>query len=180
MKSMVEVVQNLLKPYIDSVKQALTNDVTYVSQKVSNSDDEYSASKAYYIGDYVIHDNKLYKCTTDCTAAAWNVNSSCFTQDTLTNAVRRINKPELAYSNDAVRVIVVDGVLYVFFVYYPTPAASTTVATLPVGYRPLIRPRVMVAEGVFVSVETDGVLFVQIGSSATIANINCCIAVPVA
>ena len=50
---------------------------------VAGSSDEYSSSKAYKVGDLVIHDNKLYKCTTACAAAPWSTNQGYFTQTTL-------------------------------------------------------------------------------------------------
>lgn len=50
---------------------------------VADSSDEYSSSKAYKVGDLVIHDNKLYKCTTACAAAPWSTNQGYFTQTTL-------------------------------------------------------------------------------------------------
>lgn len=55
------------------------------------SDDAYKTTKAYKAGDYVIYDDKLYKCTSACTAGSWATNSSHFTQDTLTNAVSQLN-----------------------------------------------------------------------------------------
>lgn len=57
---------------------------------ISGSADEYSASKAYSVGDLVIHDNKLYKCTTACSAAAWSTNSGYFTQSTLTTELTNV------------------------------------------------------------------------------------------
>lgn len=70
---------------------AVHSAIQTVSNKVSNSGDAYSPSKAYKVGEYVIHDDVLYKCTTACSAAAWSVNQSCFTTDTLANAVTIIN-----------------------------------------------------------------------------------------
>lgn len=62
-----------------------------LSKQVSNSGDAYSPNKAYKVGDLAIHDNKLYRCTMACSAAAWSVNQSCFTLDTLSNAVTSLN-----------------------------------------------------------------------------------------
>lgn len=70
---------------------SLTSQIQTVSNKVSNSGDAYSSSKAYKVGDLVIYDNKLYRCTTACSAAAWSVNQSCFIEDTLTNVVNSLN-----------------------------------------------------------------------------------------
>ena len=62
-----------------------------LSAIVHDSSDAYSTSKAYSVGDYVIRNNTLYKCITACSAGSWSVNSSCFEQDTLTNAVTDLN-----------------------------------------------------------------------------------------
>lgn len=70
---------------------AVYDEIQTLSNKVSNSGDAYSPSKAYKVGEYVIHDDVLYKCTTACSAAAWSVNQSCFTLDTLSNAVTSLN-----------------------------------------------------------------------------------------
>ena len=51
---------------------------------VADSSDEYSSTKAYKVGDLVIHDNKLYECTTACSAAAWSTNQGYFSQRSLT------------------------------------------------------------------------------------------------
>lgn len=67
--------------------KASQTDLNNVSQKVSKSSDAYSPSKPYKVGDLVIYDNKLYRCITACSAAAWSVNQGCFTADTLTNVV---------------------------------------------------------------------------------------------
>lgn len=67
--------------------KASQTDLNNVTNKVSNSGDAYSSNKAYSVGDLVIHDNALYRCITACSAAAWSVNQSCFTTDTLTNVV---------------------------------------------------------------------------------------------
>lgn len=65
--------------------------IVTLGNKVSNNNDAYSSSKAYAIGDLVIYDNVLYRCTTACSAASWDVNQSCFTSDTLTNAIKIVN-----------------------------------------------------------------------------------------
>ena len=57
---------------------------------ISGSADEYSSTKAYAVGDLVIHDNKLYKCTTACSAAAWSTNQGYFTQSTLTTELTNV------------------------------------------------------------------------------------------
>lgn len=60
-----------------------------LSKQVSKSGDIYSPNKAYKIGEYVIHDNKLYRCRAACSAAAWSVNQSCFVVDSLVDALNR-------------------------------------------------------------------------------------------
>ena len=87
---------------------------------VSNSGDAYSASKAYSVGDLVIYNDTLYRCITACSAAAWSVNSSCFTADTLVNATSQLNSDltklftrnktvTLPFTSDVVGIIYVEG-----------------------------------------------------------------------
>lgn len=52
---------------------------------INNSGDAFSSSKTYSVGDLCIHDDKLYRCITACSAGSWATNQSCFTQDTLVN-----------------------------------------------------------------------------------------------
>jgi len=47
---------------------------------------------AYNVGDVVAYGNKLYICTTACSAGAWTANSSCFTESTLLAAHNELNK----------------------------------------------------------------------------------------
>lgn len=54
---------------------------------ISNSGDAYSPSRPYKVGELCIHDDILYRCTTACSAGSWATNQSCFTQDTLVNAI---------------------------------------------------------------------------------------------
>lgn len=68
--------------------------LTNVRNNVANSSaspDKYSTSTAYKVGDMVIHDDILYKCTTACSAASWAVNSACFTATTLASVVTQLN-----------------------------------------------------------------------------------------
>jgi hypothetical protein len=55
--------------------------------QVSNSNDAYSTTKAYSVGDLCIYNNILYRCITACSAGSWATNQSCFTADTLTHAL---------------------------------------------------------------------------------------------
>lgn len=54
---------------------------------IKDSDDAYSPSKPYVVGNYVIYNNTVYRCKTDCSAASWTVNQSNFEKDTLIGAV---------------------------------------------------------------------------------------------
>lgn len=76
---------------VSSLKQTLENEIDTVSAQVSDNDDAYSPSKPYKVGEVCIHDNKLYKCITACSAAAWSVNSGCFSVDTLASVVNDLN-----------------------------------------------------------------------------------------
>lgn len=60
-----------------------------LSKQVSKSGDIYSPNRPYYVGEYVIHDNKLYRCRVACSAAAWSVNQSCFVVASLVDALNR-------------------------------------------------------------------------------------------
>ena len=68
--------------------------LTNVRNNVANSSaspDKYSSSTAYKVGDMVIQNDILYKCTTACSAASWAVNSACFTATTLASVVTQLN-----------------------------------------------------------------------------------------
>ena len=58
---------------------------------IQKSSDAYSDSSPYKVGDYVIHDNKVYICTTACVAGSWATNSGYFTETSLTTAVTGLN-----------------------------------------------------------------------------------------
>lgn len=75
--------------------------LTNVRNNVANSSaspDKYSSSTAYKVGDMVIQNDILYKCTTACSAASWAVNSACFTATTLASVVTQLNS-DLTKSN---------------------------------------------------------------------------------
>lgn len=74
-------------PYAKTNKE-LTDAFT---NQVADSDDAYSPSKAYKVGEHCIYNNKVYKCITACSAAAWSVNQNCFEETTLTTAVTELN-----------------------------------------------------------------------------------------
>lgn len=68
-----------------------------LNNKISNSSDAYNPTKPYKIGDLCIHDNKLYRCITACSAGSWTTNQSCFMADTLVNVVDGVNNYEISY-----------------------------------------------------------------------------------
>ena len=88
MKSIVQVVQNLLKPYIDSNIQTLNSALTTLTTKVSNSSDVYDPNKngGYKVGELCLspEDGTLQRCTGDI-SGAWSIAKNYFTQDTLAN-----------------------------------------------------------------------------------------------
>lgn len=76
--------------------------ISSINAKIYDSNDSYKSTKAYSVGDRVIHDNILYKCITACSAGSWSTNQSCFTVDTITKAIsadsRIIETGDDAYS----------------------------------------------------------------------------------
>lgn len=75
------------QPYAKTNKE-LTDAFT---NQVADSDDTYSPSKAYKVGEHCIYNNVIYKCITACSAGSWTTNQSCFSQTTLTSAVTDLN-----------------------------------------------------------------------------------------
>jgi hypothetical protein len=66
---------------------------------ISNSGDAYDSTKAYAVGDLCIHNDTLQRCITPCSAGSWATNQSCFTQDTLVNALATKMKMVELWSN---------------------------------------------------------------------------------
>lgn len=66
---------------------------------IQKSSDAYSDSSPYKVGDYVIHDNKVYICTTACVAGSWATNSGYFTETSLTTAVTGLNSALMQLKN---------------------------------------------------------------------------------
>jgi hypothetical protein len=64
--------------------QKLNTKINTTQAQVSNSDDAYSPTRPYAVGDLCIHNDVLYKCITACSAGSWATNQSCFTPVTLT------------------------------------------------------------------------------------------------
>jgi len=60
-------------------------------KNVQGSDDAYSTTKDYKVGDLGIRNNQLYRCNTDCAAGSWGTNSGYFDAVTLTDAVTQLN-----------------------------------------------------------------------------------------
>ncbi len=85
---------------VDSHTDTANSKADIVQAQVSNSGDAYDSTKAYAVGDLCIHNNTLYRCTTACSAGSWATNQSCFTADTLTNAINSANENLSAYSRD--------------------------------------------------------------------------------
>jgi len=75
----------------NGTKKVDAEKITVPLGNISDANDEYSSSKAYKVGDMVIHDNVLYECTTACSAATWQTNQGYFTATTLANAVTTLN-----------------------------------------------------------------------------------------
>lgn len=73
------------------VETAETHATTALNMIRSTPSDAYSPSKAYKVGEHCIYNNKVYKCITACSAAAWSVNQNCFEETTLTTAVTELN-----------------------------------------------------------------------------------------
>lgn len=71
--------------------QGLNTKINTTQAQVSNSDDAYSSTRPYAVGELCIYNNVLYRCTTACSAGSWATNQSCFTSDTLVRAVNGIN-----------------------------------------------------------------------------------------
>jgi hypothetical protein len=82
-----------------AVDTAETHATTALNMIRSTSSDAYSSSKDYSVGDHVIYNNKVYKCITACSAAAWSVNQNCFEETTLTTAVTELNSDLTQKSN---------------------------------------------------------------------------------
>lgn len=212
MKSITQVIQNLLKPYIDNHRhtaeaniapvetdatsasqnysigqQLILNDVLYdvtasitagnplsigtnisaaskissllknisgeidiISAMASNSADEYSDLSTYAVGSYCIHDNKLYRCIIAVTSpASWAINSSCFTEDTIANALNLVGKavntqklttPSLAsgVTNVNYQLAKKDDIIALQTILQKTLVLNeyNLLCTLPAGFRP--------------------------------------------
>lgn len=66
-------------------------DTTALNIVRSTSTDAYKTTKSYKVGDYVIYNNTLYKCTSACSAGSWATNSSHFQATTVTSAITDLN-----------------------------------------------------------------------------------------
>lgn len=82
-------------------KTSAVNAINEVNAKVSktevlisDSGDAYDPTRPYKKGELCIYNNKLYKCTTACSAGSWATNQNCFTQDTLASAITRVSEYE--------------------------------------------------------------------------------------
>lgn len=70
---------------LTSENQTLKNQANNLQRQIALLSNEYSSTTAYKIADYVIHDNMLYRCITNCSAASWETNKNCFVQDSIIN-----------------------------------------------------------------------------------------------
>lgn len=122
---------------------------------ISNTNDEYSSSSAYKVGDLVIYNNILYRCTTACSAASWTVNQSNFTQTTIANAVDTLNAALTAHEFGTG----VDISGYTGTNYYLVPTD---------GYGYIINTT---GESRLYAVNTDKTTGVAIGANKTIASL---------
>lgn len=75
----------------NSSKTAATKTSAMPLKNVQGSDDAYSTTKAYSVGDLAIRNNQLYRCKTACSAGSWATNSGYFDAVTLTDAVNDLN-----------------------------------------------------------------------------------------
>lgn len=84
---------------VDVKASSALSSATNALGMIQDDSDAYSSSKSYKVGNYVVHEDKIYKCITACSAAAWSVNQNCFSATTLTSAVTELNSDlnELSY-----------------------------------------------------------------------------------
>lgn len=76
---------------VDAHADTASDKADIVQAQLSNSGDAFDPTRPYKAGELCIHDNTLKRCTTACSAASWDVNASCFTDDTLVNVGNTIN-----------------------------------------------------------------------------------------
>ena len=89
---------------VDVKASSALSSATNALGMIQDDSDAYSSSKSYKVGDYVVHEDKIYKCITACSAAAWSVNQNCFEETTLTTAVTELNSDlsrQVLYTNSA-------------------------------------------------------------------------------
>lgn len=90
MKSIVQVVQNLLKPYIDSNIQTLSN-------SIAPTEDGTKYSKIYYKGDEFYRNGQLCKLTASSVTSSVTISSTDYTSaDDITTQLRTINTREFS------------------------------------------------------------------------------------
>jgi hypothetical protein len=74
--------------------QTLTNTVNTNSDNIANDNDEYNPNHNYVVGEYCISpdDGTLQKCVVATSGGSWAiVKDTCFTKDSLANAVKALN-----------------------------------------------------------------------------------------
>lgn len=127
---------------------ASTN-ATRALNQIADSDDAYSPSKPYKVGEHCIYNNTLYECITACSAAAWSVNQNCFKPTTLTKAVTDLNNDlngtiiPITYNNGYTvnstglnAYIKIGNVVTICEKVSIATPSSDICFTLPAGYRP--------------------------------------------
>jgi hypothetical protein len=171
-------------PYAKTNKE-LTDAFT---NQISDSDDAYSPSKAYAVGEHCIYNNVLYKCITACSAAAWSVNQNCFEETTLTAAVTELNS-DLSKITHEDSVKIYDNILTFYrignivqtYSYAILPSGQSTIVlgTLPEGFRPyktyavgFISNNAPYVPYGTIWIDTNGVVTVYKPSDRTVANIS--------
>ena len=92
MKSIVQVVQNLLKPYIDSKIQTLNTALTTLTTDIAPIEDGTNYSKTYYVNDRFIRNGVLYVVTVASvnTSTAIVVDGNCARDDSVTVHIKKI------------------------------------------------------------------------------------------
>lgn len=120
---------------------------SYISEETfsktvrNQSSDQYNTTKAYKVGDYVIHNDTLYKCITACSAGSWEANQNCFVTDTLTNAVTTLNSDLTTlseYSLTSNSKIYRNNKTVTIKLTASDSIADLLGVTIPDGYRPTI------------------------------------------
>lgn len=123
---------------------------------IQDDSDAYSSSKAYAVDDLCIHDDKVYKCITACSPAAWSVNQNCFSVTTLMKVNSTLKDALNEATNDTGWIVY--GPSYGNNLVYrkigklveitgtslnvPLTTSFSNFLTMPVGFRPHMRTEI--------------------------------------